>query len=427
MMALSHVDTPLKGGLNTPLQNSDFSGVNPQKEIIQTPNTVLSTPFSQRTTQDGRTPGFQTPRSEMGGGINPTPVRDKLNINPDDMMDAPDTPIAMRNYQSQVKEQLAAGLNALPNPKNDYEIVVPEEEMNSSDAKQSRQLSVEDQADVDARAAAVLALEREKELKSRSQVVQRSLPRPPDVNIVLRPMNSEPPLTDLQKAEELIKQEMITMLHYDAIYSPDTEKTSNRNMMSQAQHMAHLEQHPYESFTPQELARAEEMLKKEMEVVKQGMSHGELSLESFSQVWDECFSHVLFLANQNRYTRVRLASKKDRLESLEKRLEQNRGHMTKEARRAAKMEKKIKLITGGYQTRAQGLVKQFQDLVDQVEQAHMELSTFKFLQQQEEAAIPRRMESLTDDVNRQMEREKSLQKKFGELRLAVAEGKQTQL
>ncbi|RZF40584.1 hypothetical protein LSTR_LSTR007467 [Laodelphax striatellus] len=426
MMALSHVDTPLKGGLNTPLQNSDFSGVNPQKEVIQTPNTVLSTPFSQRTAQDGRTPGFQTPRSEVGGGINPTPVRDKLNINPEDMMDAPDTPLAMRNYQSQVKEQLAAGLNSLPNPRNDYEIVVPEDELNSSDAKQTRHLSVEDQADVDARAAAALALEREKELKSRSQVVQRNLPRPPDVNIVLRPMNSEPPLTDLQKAEELIKQEMITMLHYDAVYTPDTEKTS-RSVMSQAQHLAHLEQHPYETFTPQELARAEEMLKKEMEVVKQGMSHGELSLESFSQVWEECFSHVLFLANQNRYTRARLASKKDRLESLEKRLEQNRGHMTKEARRAAKMEKKIKIITGGYQTRSQGLVKQFQDLIDQVEQAHMELSTFKFLQQQEEAAIPRRIESLTDDVNRQMEREKSLQKKFGELRLAVSEGKQTQL
>lgn len=58
---------------------------------------------------------------------------------------------------------------------------------------------------------------------------------------------------------------------------------------------------------------------------------------------------VLFLANQNRYTRANLASKKDRLESLEKRLEQNRTHMTKEAKRAAKMERKIKIITGGYQ------------------------------------------------------------------------------
>jgi pre-mRNA-splicing factor CDC5/CEF1 len=45
MMALTHVDTPLKGGLNTPLHNSDFSGMTPQRDIVTTPNTVLATPF----------------------------------------------------------------------------------------------------------------------------------------------------------------------------------------------------------------------------------------------------------------------------------------------------------------------------------------------------------------------------------------------
>jgi len=88
-----------------------------------------------------------------------------------------------------------------------------------------------------------------------------------------------------------------------------------------------------------------------MEIVKQGMNHGELSLDSFTQVWGECLGQVLFLPNQNRYTRANLASKKDRIESLEKKLEQNRGHMTKEAKKAGKMEKKIKIILGGYQVR----------------------------------------------------------------------------
>lgn len=63
------------------------------------------------------------------------------------------------------------------------------------------------------------------------------------------------------------------------------------------------------------------MLHQEMEVVKRGMGHGDLSLEAFSQVWDECYSQVLYLPSQNRYTRANLASKKDRIESLEKRLE----------------------------------------------------------------------------------------------------------
>ncbi|XP_046667969.1 cell division cycle 5-like protein [Homalodisca vitripennis] len=414
MMALSHVDTPLKGGLNTPLHNTDFSGVTPQREVISTPNTVLTTPYSQRAITDGRTPGFQTPRAGAAMAT-PTPLRDKLSINPEDqMMDVADTPSALRNYHHHVKEQLRAGLSTLPAPRNDYEIVVPEDEMDTENRQASDQYRVEDQADVDLRALQVALAQKEEELRSRSQVIQRSLPRPAEINIVLRPPNTEPPLTELQKAEELIKQEMITMLHYDALHNP-LETKRQANVLSQAHHMAYLEQKPYQTFTPQELTKAEELLKKEMDTVKQGMGHGDLSIESFTQVWEECLGQVLFLANQNRYTRANLASKKDRLESLEKRLEQNRSHMTKEAKRAAKMERKIKIITGGYQTRAQGVIKQLQDMHDQIEQARMELSTFKFLKEQEEAAIPRRIESLTEDVSRQMERERQLQKKYGEL------------
>ena len=67
------------------------------------------------------------------------------------------------------------------------------------------------------------------------------------------------------------------------------------------------------------------------------------------KVWRECLSQVLYLPSQNKYTRANLASKKDRIESLEKRLEQNRQHMAKQAKKAAKLEKKLKITLGGYQ------------------------------------------------------------------------------
>jgi pre-mRNA-splicing factor CDC5/CEF1 len=59
--------------------------------------------------------------------------------------------------------------------------------------------------------------------------LQRSLPRPHEVNnAILRPANSsDASLSDLQKAEELIKKEMLTMMHYDSIRNPvnlSTEK-----------------------------------------------------------------------------------------------------------------------------------------------------------------------------------------------------------
>lgn len=67
--------------------------------------------------------------------------------------------------------------------------------------------------------------------------------------------------------------------------------------------------------------KAGELLGQEMEVVKHGMSHGDLSMEAYNQVWEECYSQVLYLPGQSRYTRANLASKKDRIESMEKKLE----------------------------------------------------------------------------------------------------------
>jgi len=55
--------------------------------------------------------------------------------------------------------------------------------------------------------------------------------------------------------------------------------------------------------------------------VKERMGHGDLSLDAYSQVWDQCYAQVLFVPSQTRFTRASLASKKERIESLEKRLE----------------------------------------------------------------------------------------------------------
>jgi pre-mRNA-splicing factor CDC5/CEF1 len=58
-----------------------------------------------------------------------------------------------------------------------------------------------------------------------------------------------------------------------------------------------------------------------MNGVKKTMSHGEINLENYSKVWDECYSQVLFLPSKNRFTRANAASKKDRIESAEQKLE----------------------------------------------------------------------------------------------------------
>ncbi|KAF6737409.1 Cell division cycle 5-like protein [Oryzias melastigma] len=429
LMALTNIDTPLKGGLNTPLHESDFSGVTPQRQQIQTPNTVLSTPFrtpGPGQTSDGMTPqagGGVTPRGLATPGLTPgrTPLRDKLNINTDEQ--AAD-PTFAKHAQKESLQQLRQGLMSLPAPKNDFEIVLPENAEKELEEMEAETGFVEDSADIEARKQAQREAQREKELKLRHTPVQRSLPRPSEVNeSVLRPASMEP-LSDLQIAEELVKQEMITMLHYDCLHHPSTNATNPlqrakgkgpASTSNNASHIAYLETHAYKPVSTEDMEQAKAILAAEMEVVKAGMGHGDLSLEAYTQVWEECYGQVLYLPAQNRYTRANLASKKDRIESLEKKLEMNRGHMTADARRAAKLEKKLKILLGGFQSRALGLLKQHNELWEQVEQAATELQTFAQLKKQEDTAIPRRQAALLEDVERQMEREKELQQRYGEL------------
>lgn len=53
------MDTPLKGGVNTPMKQSDFEGVTPKHQAIQTPNMMLATPY-------------RTPQGEGGGKMSRT-------------------------------------------------------------------------------------------------------------------------------------------------------------------------------------------------------------------------------------------------------------------------------------------------------------------------------------------------------------------
>ncbi|XP_062378677.1 cell division cycle 5-like protein [Sardina pilchardus] len=428
LMALTNVDTPLKGGLNTPLHESDFSGVTPQRQVVQTPNTVLSTPFRTPShSAEGMTPhSGMTPKPSPAATATPgrTPLRDKLNINTEDGSVDYTDPAFTKHLQRETREQLKMGLMSLPLPKNDFEIVLPENaERELEEEREMDDNFVEDASEIELRKKAVRDAEREKELKQRHTAVQRDMPRPSEVNeTILRPQNVDPPLTELQLAEELIKKEMITMVHFDSLHHPYVEALSKKpkgvgSSSNNAEHIAFLDKNPYSKVGEEDLKKASELLTQEMEVVKSGMGHGDLSIDAYNQVWEECYSQVLYLPGQSRYTRANLASKKDRIESLEKRLEINRGHMTMEAKRAAKMEKKMKILLGGYQSRAMGLVKQLGDLWDQVEQAHMELRTFGELKKQEDLAIPRRQEALREDVQRQQEREKELQQRFGDLLL----------
>ncbi len=69
------------------------------------------------------------------------------------------------------------------------------------------------------------------------------------------------------------------------------------------------------------------------------------------QVWEDCYAQVLYIPNSNLFTRASVTSRKDKIESFEKKLEVNRFHMSREAKKAARLEQKL-ITLGGYQVRA---------------------------------------------------------------------------
>jgi len=67
----------------------------------------------------------------------------------------------VHHYQKQVKASLRAGLSSLPAPRNDYEIVVPDNEMEDTPDETHTNI-IEDQADLD--------LKRDKDLEEKSNI-----------------------------------------------------------------------------------------------------------------------------------------------------------------------------------------------------------------------------------------------------------------
>ncbi|XP_053212164.1 cell division cycle 5-like protein [Panonychus citri] len=445
LMALSNVETPLKGGLNTPLHEIETPLGGPKTPVSATPNTMIVTPFRTPGSaagggSTGQTPSanesFNTPRSTRSESfrdhsVNTTPLRDKLNINPEESLSF-ESGLAVKLYEKDQRESLKRQLSELPTPKKDFEIVLSEDEMNlinkdDKDDKETESMISEDQADIDARREAQLIADMEAHLSRQTQSVQRSLPRPTEINqhfVRTLPATS----TDLQKAEELINQEVLTLLHYDSINNPTDAQILSSSIKAKAGSVHnisanYLEKFPYQEFEDEEIAVAREVLQEEMYQVREESGHGEISDENYQQMWDECYSKLLYLPSSSAYVRAdrRDITKKDRIESYEKQLEMNRNLMTKDAQKASKMEKKLKILLGGYQSRAQGLTKQFQETVEQIEATRIELETFRMLKDHEDIAIQKRILSITEDVTRQEKREKSLQERYAQLLRAKSE------
>ena len=227
---LRESQTPLLGGENPELHPSDFSGVTPKKRELQTPNPMLTpsaTPGAAGLTpRIGMTPsrdGFSFSMTPKG-----TPLRDELHINED--MDMHESVKLEQRRQADLRRNLRSGLTNLPQPKNDYQIVmqpVPE------DNEEQEEKIEEDMSDRLARERAEEEARQQALLRKRSKVLQRELPRPPAASLDLirnslmradGDKSSFVPPTSIEQADEIIRKELLALLDHDNAKYPVDKK-----------------------------------------------------------------------------------------------------------------------------------------------------------------------------------------------------------
>lgn len=410
--------TPLLGDENTPLhaapgEGTGFEGATPRHQVAFTPN-PLATPAHQGGLGPGATPRSETPSATPLR----TPLRDNLSLNPSGAASSiGDTPRDRRGRPGPGVSALKSAFANLPKPENNFELLVPEEEADEASAD-TVQIE-EDAAERDARLRRQREEEDRKEFARRSQAVQKGLPRPAvvDVDKLLENLSLAPDETpELGPARKLIDSEMVMLLQHDAIAFPlpgttlpggtrSTYELPEDDIVDKAKALIHAELAASLGFPNANPAQ-----------VSEGLSATATAEELNEDVlWDKQREKLAYDAKTSTWVDPESLSFEDRLAGYDALLRDDREAIAREAKKAVKVEKKLGVQLGGYQTRFRALAKRATDAFDELQKGQIELNSFIQLHVNEQAAGPRRVEALKQEVDKLERRERYLQERYQEL------------
>ncbi|KAH7615691.1 hypothetical protein Ndes2526B_g09533 [Nannochloris sp. 'desiccata'] len=430
--------TPLLGGENPELHPSDFSGVVPRVAANATPNPLAAaaaaaaaagggsgpTPAYGGGSGSGRSIAGIAPTPGRGGlplapGATPTPMRDALGLNDKDaMIYEAATRQEEKLRASLARNELRSGLGQLPAPKNEYQIAVPDlpEGVSVDDGDELMGGFIEDAAERDAKLKAARAAVVEADLKRRSQALQRNLPRPVALDMLpsIRTDSELVGLGVVELAEELVNREVLALLHHDATTYPlgDGQKTAMGGGGGQAAASR------LERFSDKELKASSELLNQEIAAIRSFMGHESTPTEEYASTWETLIRDIVFVPSQQRYMRGAALPVSDRAAALQADFEGVRKEMEREAKRAAKLEQKVGVVSGGLMTRQQRLSGEVEGTMKELVAAEIELKCFQALHEQEQRAAPDRMEAFHALVAAQAKKESELQERYRDAVLA---------
>ncbi|SCZ90092.1 BZ3500_MvSof-1268-A1-R1_Chr9g10706 [Microbotryum saponariae] len=417
---LTMQQTPLLGEENTPMHElvgrSGFEGATPRGAVAATPNPI-ATPL-----RSGASDVSATPMSSVGGrpGATPlrTPMRDSLSINDAESM-VGDTPRAERQRLHELKSQLKQGFMSLPQPQNELELVLPEDDPDGDDDV-SRAMRIEDASEREARLEAIRKEQEAKALARRSQAVKRGLPRPIEfeASTFLAQLRLTDPMSVQDDLERSIAIEMAQLIEHDSILHPVAGSSRPGGGSSTLL-----------SIDDDELAAARQLVQSELAssvglpganetVLRRAVA---LPSQEFDSTWRPLYDQLVYDPSQQRMVPRSSVTNDDLIQAYSQQLVLNRDRMARESAKAVKVEKKLGVTLGGYIARSKTLATKLNETVEDLSRTRIESHSFERLASNEHGAIVRRMEALRDEVNALQKRERDGQSRFRDL----MEAKQT--
>ncbi|KAJ1555561.1 CDC5 cell division cycle 5-like protein [Cladochytrium tenue] len=377
-----------------------MAGSSSELMSVHTPN-----PLASQLTPRAGVSGGQTPLTTPGSTASQrfaTPVRDQIGINTPLRSEGFDeTP--GRGKQAVIREQLSSLFKTLPQPKNDFEIVVNETPEPSDEVSKTAPIE-EDMADVEARNEAKRRLEEETKVLLRSSAVRRDLPRPLDIQPL--PEDFDPD----SGPEAMIRAEVQRMLLNDMANFPVPRQAPVPKPPLDAG----------ETCTPGELEAARELILAEL-----GGEHPAFDADEFERLHGSLGESQLFILPAasdkgglvaGRFERSARASDEDRLLQRSRELDRSRDLMRREHARAQAIEKRLAVVLGGYMSRSTKLKRELAEQFRELEDGAIALESFRGLRVEEDVAATERVEALKTEVARVETRERELQGRYVALR-----------
>ncbi|KAJ6296592.1 hypothetical protein OIU78_022330 [Salix suchowensis] len=124
----------------------------------------------------------------------------------------------------------------------------------------------------------------------------------------------------------------------------------------------------------------------------------------------------MYFPTRNAYGLSSVAGNMEKLAALQNEFENVKTRLEAEREKALRLEKKVNVLTQGYQLRLERqLLPPIELTLKQMDTAGTELECFQALQRQEQLAASHRINGLWEEVQKQKELEQTLQRRYGDL------------